>query len=706
MMDKVQASFAIGAKSPPPHSVFLDGVYLHRIKKGNQMTYASNANPECGRMRSIPLRYFQWLLVSVVACSGAWAQPWTFSSPNGSVSVTVKQDIIPELFANQTNCYYQVSLNNAVLLDWSPLGIKTGNQTFINDLSFVSKSDTTINETYSLPSGKRSQYENKANETRLLFKNANNGNVAMVFRVYDEAVAFRYEVMGTGSAMITSEQSGFRIPTGSTGWAQNFGGYYETTYDKGTVGTDFKSFDLAFPGLFKTPSGSWVLLSESAVYGEYCASHMNVLSNAANTFMVKFPQASLSGTLPWKTPWRVAIVGSTLSKVVESSVIDNLNPPNEVTDMSWIKTGRAAWSWLSQGTGDLALQQKYLTFARTMGWEYNLTDDGFNKASMNALAQSAKDNSVGEELWYNYSDVNTQAKQDAVFAQCKTWGVKSLKIDFIGNDNQSTMQWYDMTARNLVKSGMMVTFHGSTIPRGQRRRWPNIMTYEGVRGDEYYGRGYPGPVHDCMLPFTRNVIGPMDVTPVLFTTGSVTNGVPSERTTTDAHELALSVVFESGILHFADSPESYQASVGMPFLKSVPSAWDDIHFIDGAPGQSVLLARRKGNDWYVAGITAVAAKTMTVPLDFIKPGSYTVDLYRDSSGTAHAIAKQTLSIQSSTPLSIPVGANGGFVFKIPSSYSPTTAIRQARPRYEAGPRFLQFDCAGPCFSGRDIRGRF
>jgi alpha-glucosidase len=627
------------------------------------------------------------------------------ASPNGSIVVTVKQDIVSDLYANQTNCYYQVSLNNAVILDWSPLGIKTGSQTFINDLTFVSKTDTTINETYALPSGKRSQYENKAKETRLVFKNAGGGNIAMVFRAYDEAVAFRYEVLGSGSATISSEQSGFRIATGSSGWVQNFSGYYEATYDKGTVGTDYKTGEYAFPGLFKTAAGSWILLAESAVYGEYCASHMNVLANAANTFMVKFPQTSLSGTLPWKTPWRVAIVGASLAKVVESSVIDNLNPPTEVADISWIKSGRAAWSWLSQGTGDLALQQKYVAFAKTMGWEYNLIDDGFNKASMNALMQTQKDASVGAELWYNYSDVNTQAKQDAVFAQCKTWGVKSLKIDFISNDNQSFMQWYDMTARNLAKNQIMVTFHGSTIPRGQRRRWPNIMTYEGVRGDEYYGRGYPGPAHDCTLPFTRNVIGPMDATPVLFTTGKVTNGVPSERTTTDAHELALSVVFESGIQHFADSPESYAASVGMPFLKTVPSAWDDIHFIDGTPGQSVLLARRKGDDWYVGGIIAGAAKAMTVPLDFIKAGSYPVEVYKDSTGNAHVISKQTMTIQSSTPLSIQVSANGGFVFKIPSSYAGPTAIVKGGSPKAAQPILRKSGCAGPCFSGRDIQGR-
>lgn len=231
------------------------------------------------------------------------------------------------------------------------------------------------------------------------------------------------------------------------------------------------------------------------------------------------------------------------------------------------------------------------------------------------------------------------------------------------------MKWYDMTARNLAENKLMVTFHGCTVPRGQRRRWPHIMTYEGVLGYEWIGRGYPGTKHNCMLPYTRNVIGPMDHTPVLFTLGQLTNGSGSVRTSTDAHELALTVIYESGIQHFADKPDAYNASIGKPFLQDVPSAWDDIHFIDGVPGESVIMARRKDNDWYVAGISALGAKTMNVPLSFLKAGSYTVDLYKDSTGgTKYTMAKQTITINPSTPLSVWVNANGGFCCKIPDSY--------------------------------------
>jgi alpha-glucosidase len=618
-------------------------------------------------------------LLFIAATMGAWAQTnWTLTSPNGRVSVFVKQEVVASLYAGQVNLYYRVIVDDSLALDWSPVGIRTSDQNFITDLTFMARTDSLINEAYSLPTGKRSHYVNHANQAALRFRNANLREVSFVFRAYNDAVAFRYELAGSGNATITGEQSGFNIPLGSIGWAQTYNPAYEATYDKGTVGTNFKTGDIGFPTLFQTPTNAWMLLSEAAVFGDYCASRLAALAGVPNVLMIKFPQTSISSTLPWKTPWRVALVGSSLRPVVESSVIEHLNPPSEVADVGWIKPGRSAWSWLSQNTGDLALQQTYTTFARQMGWEYNLIDDGFNKANMPALAQFSADSGVGMELWYRYTDLNTQAKQDAAFQQVKTWGVKSLKIDFIENDNQTTMKWYEMTAKNLAQYQLMATYHGSTIPRGERRRWPHIMTYEAVRGAEFYGRGYPGPVHNTTLPFTRNLIGPMDVTPVLFTTARLTNGTPTEKTTTDAHELAHAVLYETGIQHYADKPATYQAHPARPFLQMVPAAWDEVRFIDGYPGQRAVLARRKGNDWYIAGIIAGAATTITVPLDFLKPGTYAVDLYRDSTGVARPLVVQQVTINPATPVTIAVNTNGGFAFKVPLSNATAISPRAGR----------------------------
>jgi alpha-glucosidase len=277
------------------------------------------------------------------------------------------------------------------------------------------------------------------------------------------------------------------------------------------------------------------------VYGDYTGSHYISKSSSKNVYQVNFPdgQGAISGTLPWKLPWRVAIVGTTLGPIVESSVVENLNPPCELTDVSWIKSGRNSWSYITQDNDhSVTLQEHYIDFASQMGWEYNTTDWNFDRTQMPTVCQYAAQKKVGDELWYNYSEVNTQAPENSIFPQNHSWGVISLKIDFIPGYDQNIFKWYDMTAKTLAANKLMGTLHGCTVPRGQRRRWPNLMSWEAVEGYEYVGRGYGGPSHNCTMPFTRNVIGPMDITPVLFDLDQLSNGPGSQRNSTDAHELA------------------------------------------------------------------------------------------------------------------------------------------------------------------------
>lgn len=614
-----------------------------------------------------------------VFIAGTWAQTWTVKSPDSTLKIEVKQDIIASVASGQKNCYFRVLLGADAVVDWSPVGVKTSDQDYVTDLTFVKQSDSTIDETYTLPAGKRSSYHNNCRQMMLTFSNKSDHQVAFYFRAYNEAAAVRSELLGSGSAQVTGEVTGFTFESGS-GWGHK-PNEDESTYDQFSVGNTTAGYGI--PILFKPSANAWALVTEAAVYGDYTGCHYASKTTSKNVYQITFPsgQGAITGSLPWALPWRVAIVGTTLGPIIESSVVENLNPPCEVTDLSWIKSGHSAWSWLSQETGDMTQQKRYIDFANSMGWEYNLTDWNFNKSQVAELCQYGAQKQVGNELWYNYTEVPSQTQQSTIFPQCHTWGLKGLKIDFIyGGDginyNNNIMKWYDMTTKNLVTNKLVVTYHGCTVPRGQRRRWPNIMTMEGVKGYEYIGRGYPGTKHDCMLPFTRNVIGPMDHTPVLFTTGQLTNGSGATRTSTDAHELATSVIYESGIQHFADRPEGYNSFIGKSFLQTVPTAWDDIHFIDGVPGEYVIMARLKGNDWYIAGISAVQTKTMQFSLSFLKAGSYTVDLYKDSTGTERTTAKQSLTINPSTPVSISVNTNGGFCFKVPNSYQKAVLVQR------------------------------
>jgi alpha-glucosidase len=620
----------------------------------------------------------------LIASAHSGGQTWSVSSPNSGLTIEAKQDIVSAISPNK-NCYFRVLLGASAVIDWSPLGVTTNDQNFVTNLTFSKDSQVTVHETYSLPAGKRSVYSNHCNELTLTFANANNRQTSFSLRAYDDAAAFRYELHGTGTTQVTGEVSGFTLPSGSTGWGHSPGGD-EKTYDQFAVGAAAAGFGI--PVLFKTASNAWALITEAAVYDDYTGSGYSSKTASKNVYQVTFPsgQGAISGTLPWKLPWRVAIIGTTLGPIVESSVVENLNPPCALTDITWIKPGRSAWSWLSQETGDVTQQKRYIDFAGQMGWEYNLIDWNYDKTKVSETCQYGAQRSVSNELWYDYSTVKTDAQQQSEFSQCRTWGIKSLKIDFIfdnGNENtscnQNLMRWFEMTANNLAANKLMATYHGCTVPRGERRRWPHLMTWEAVRGYEWIGRGYPGPKHNCMLPFTRNVIGPMDHTPVLFSLGQLTNGSGSTRNSTDAHECALSVIFESGIQHFADRPEGYNSVIGKSFLQTVPSAWDDTRFIDGNPGESVIIARRKGNDWYIAGISAMAAKTMSVPLSFLKEGSYSTDLYKDSTGgTKYTMAKQTVTINPSTPLSVWVNANGGFCCRVPNSFTGVSNAPESR----------------------------
>ncbi|MHC4648875.1 MAG: glycoside hydrolase family 97 catalytic domain-containing protein, partial [Planctomycetota bacterium] len=422
-----------------------------------------------------------------------------------------------------------------------------------------------------------------------------------------------------------------------------------------------------FPALFKTSAGIWVLLTEAAVYGDYAGARLHGRLGRAGIFEVKLPEG-ISSRLPWTTPWRVAIVGERLGTIVESVVVDNLNPPCEVDDLSWIKPGRVTFPWWSEPKVNKNYERlkEFVDFAAQTGWEWIEFDtaliDGSNRGTDTwmrtqwapELVEYANTKGVNVYGWDNWKNLDTAEKREKVFGLFNKSGIKGIKIDFLNSDSQERFRFRDDAIRDCLKHKLMLSFHGATIPRGRQRRWPHIATWEGVHGAEYYMNwsGSPNPPsHNCALPFTRNVVGSMDYTPVTFST--------ERRGTADAHELALSVIFESGWQCLADGPESYAKNRGAPFLREVPAAWDDIHFVDGCPGKFVCLARREGGDWFVAGINAGEARELTVSLEFLKQGAYSVRLYRDGAN-GKEMAVEELSIETTEGLRIVMEANGGF----------------------------------------------
>jgi alpha-glucosidase len=621
--------------------------------------------------------------------------------------------------AAQKRLYYEVSWQGKRIVPPSPLGIVRADGDFVDSLTFVSATSTdTINEAYTMLHGKSSSCEKRFKEKIVTFKNAGGAQIQIVLRACNDGVAFRYQFPVSGqpttagaglkpALTVLSEATGFRLPEGGKVWAHPYdvpGKYtpaYETYWSNGVdVGTASPGKGgWAFPVLFRTEDSSyWGLITEAGLDGSYCGSHLALRdtavrrssdgpwSPAQTVYRIQFPDANEgngfgraepSSTLPWVMPWRVIILGQTLGTIVESTLVTDLSAPCALKDTSWIKPGRASWSWLSDHDSpqDCTKLKAFVDLAAQMGWEYSLVDANWNimkDGTIHDLIAYANSKGVGLLLWYNSGGPhNTVTEQPRgtmdlrdvrrfEFERLKRWGIKGVKVDFFQSDKQDLIQLYLDILKDAADCQMMVYFHGCTLPRGWSRTYPNLMTMEAVRGAESYSfdKAYPqqAPVHNVIQAFTRNVVGPMDYTPVMF----ADNVYP--HITTYGHELALSVVFESGLLHFADAVKPYLDLPDAPktFLKQVPAAWDQTHFVAGEPGRFVILARRKGNDWYIGGINGRdIAEQVNVPLAFLGQGRYTMTLIQDGK-TPRSFDTQSQVVESGGSVTMNLDSYGGF----------------------------------------------
>jgi hypothetical protein len=631
---------------------------------------------------------FSFLILILISFSNAQAlqkQEWTVSSPDKKIKVTI--------VTKENRLSYSVACNKTSAIEPSPLGIVRDDQQFSENLKFISKNEAAIDETYTLSIGKKLQCRNQANELTMTFENGNKEKVQLIFRAYNDGMAYRYHFPGTDNNphKIVKEESGFAIAKNAKAWIQPYDlnirkkPCYETFYENGiAAGTPSPNpAGWAFPALFNT-NNLWVLITEAALDETYPGTHLEDKSGNA-IYSIRFPEKEEVtsdadpepvSTLPWTTPWRAAVIGTSLATIQETTLVTNLNPPSVIKDGSWINPGRSSWSWWSAGgtTKDFDVQKAYIDFTADMKWEYVLVDAGWpqmKNGSMEDLIKYANSKNVGIVLWYHsgmgrekdtLSYANLMAfpeERKKEFQKIQAWGAKGVKVDFFDSDKQPVIKRYYDILRDAAEYKIMVNFHGSTLPRGWERTYPHVVSMESVKGAEGAGRQEfcdKAPVHNTILPFTRNVVGPMDYTPVTFT-----NKREAKRQTTFAHELALSVVFESGVFHFADNMKSYQALPEGPknFLRQVPTAWDETRYVAGTPGKYIVVARRKGNAWYIAGINGQdSEQEISFDLPFLKKET-NLDLITDGkdAGTFTTTTMKT----SGKNNSIKLMAKGGFV---------------------------------------------
>jgi hypothetical protein len=546
----------------------------------------------------------------------------------------------------------EIRHDGTTVLEPSPLGLTTPEGSFPGDVPVAASDEATIDETFRTPSGKRRQHRHRA--VQRTFTAADEGGAEMDVRVATDGVAYRYRVPGEGRTMVFGEDSGFHVPAGSNGWLHPQHHCHESIGRTDPIGPADGEF--GFPATVQTPDDDWLLLAEAGVDGNYAASHLRT-GRWDHRLDLVLPEPHIRPTLPLETPWRVAVVGD-LSTVVESSLVPALVDGPRLDDQSWIRPGRVAWSWWSESSSpaDFERQREYVDYASARGWEHVLVDAGWEREWMPDLVEYADERDVGVFVWVHWMDVNTERKRAERLPEWRSWGVEGIKVDFMNSDEHARMQFYDDLMAATAEHELMVNLHGSVVPTGLRRRWPHVLTYEGVMGAEHYSGLTLSPAHNTILPFTRNVVGPMDYTPVVFSA--------DHRHTTVGHELALSVVFESGLQHFADGIDTYAARpVAESFLERVPPVWDETRLLRGRPGSEATIARRSGEDWFVGCVTAGAPRSLDLEIPALD-GHRTGTLVRDDE-SGESLVSETVDVGADDGLSVSVPSDGGFCVHLP-----------------------------------------
>jgi len=578
-------------------------------------------------------------------------------SPNQKIKI----DLFSQQNGEVGDWYLKVSYskegNFSDVIQRIDLGLSRSDQDFTKDLKFLKAGKVLlIKEDYTTVHGKRSRHQNSANEVIASFETSAKAKMNVILRAYNDGVAFQYEFPeAKGSFTVKDELTSYSITPETMRWMEKWNTANEGTYtamnnDKVLQG------EWSYPALFHTKDSTWYLLHEADLNRSYCGTK---LSNATDAMKYKltFPnprdgrgqgESIPSITLPWKSPWRVAIVGK-VADVVESTLVDDVSAPSVIKNTEWIKPGLVSWNYWSSnhGTKDYQIVCAFADLAASMGWPYTLLDwewDGMsNGGKLEDALKYIQSKGVKPLMWYNSGGTHTgvtSTPKDRMlthenrveeFTKLQKLGVAGVKIDFFESEKQDMIKYYLDILDDAAKFNMLVYFHGCIVPRGWARTYPNLMTYEGVRGAEWYNNvpdfTSVAPQHNTILPFTRNVVGSMDYTPVTFTNSQY------PHITSYGHELALSVLFESALQHFADRPDGYYElpDAAKTFLKLVPNAWDETRFVDGYPGNDVTLARRKADTWYLGGISSSnREKRKTLKFNFLPEGaSYRLTLIAD-----------------------------------------------------------------------------
>lgn len=620
-------------------------------------------------------------------------------SPDGKLKVSVS--------VAKGQPFYSVSYNEKTFLEKSPLGLKTNVGDFTTGLVLKSEvAQNKIDEKYQIPNLKNSNVHYEANEAIFSFSKENNVVIDIIFRVSNNNAAFKYKIYPqkeSRSCVVQEEASGFLLPQGSTtflcpqskpmtGFARTAPSY-ETSYTlDDSMGKNGIGEGYTFPCLFKVNKQGWVLISETGVDGGYCGSKL--IGREKGLYTIGFPMAGENngnGTtapgipLIGETPWRTITIGETLAPIVETTIPFDLVKPKYEASIEY-KYTKGSWSWIMKMDNNTTfpVQKQYIDFSAAMGYETILVDalwdTQIGKDKIEELARYGTEKGVGLYLWYNSNGYWNDAPQGPrgmmdnsiirrkEMAWLKSIGVKGIKVDFFGGDKQITMKLYEDILTDANDFGLMVIFHGCTLPRGWERMYPNFASSEAVLASENLHFGQAScdneAVNASMHTFIRNTVGSMDFGGSAlnkFYNSENTPNKGSKRMTSDVFALATAVLFQSGVQHFALAPNNLtDAPVwAVNFMKEVPTTWDEVRFLEGYPGKYAVLARRKGTKWYIAGINAQKETlSLKLKLPMVVSGAALICYFDDEKLNGNV---KTIKHKSSQEIEIKIPANGGIL---------------------------------------------
>ena len=607
-------------------------------------------------------------LTAILGISTLAAQDVVVKGPDEKLQLAV-------FVQNETKPCYSVSYNGKTMLEKSPLGMNTNIGDFTKNLKLTGHSVDKIDTVYQQTRIKVSNVHYRANELTCHLENEHGQKLGVVFRVSDNDVAFRYTLPhqgGKASVTVKEEQTGFRFPEQTTtflcpqsdamiGWKRTKPSY-EEEYKTDAPMSDRSQYGhgYTFPCLFRIGDDGWVLVSETGVDSRYCGSRLSDVSEG-NLYTVAFPMAEENngnGTvapafaLPGATPWRTITVGDHLKPIVETTVPWDVVSPLYETKHDY-RFGRGTWSWILWQDGSINYddQVRYIDFASAMGYEYALIDNWWDTRighqRMKSLVEYARDKGVELFLWYSSSGYWNDIEQGPVnrmdnaiirkreMKWLQSLGVKGIKVDFFGGDKQETMRLYEDILSDADDHGLMVIFHGCTLPRGWERMYPNYVGSEAVLASEnmVFNQHFcdEEAFNTCLHPFIRNTVGSMEFGGCFLNKRlNRNNDGGTTRRTTDVFQLATTVLFQNPVQNFALAPNNLKdvPAVCMDFMKRVPTTWDETRFVDGYPGKYVVLARRQGDTWYLAAVNA-GKEPLKLKLDLEMFAGKTVALYKD-----------------------------------------------------------------------------